>query len=189
MEGVVSSGVYCPYMGFIVPDVVATHFHVRFGDRVADLGAGSGHFTRALSRLVGPEGKVFAVEIQKQLTEAIAQMARTEHLSNVEPIWGDLESLGGTKISDGTLDAAVLSNTLSMLEDKATAFKECARILRKGGKLLIIDWADSFKGMGPAQHLVVPESVAKELPLPAGFVFERAFGGGEHHYGLSFRRT
>ncbi len=176
-------------MGFIVPDIVATHFHVRFGDRVADLGAGSGHFTRALSRLVGPQGKVFAVEIQKQLAESLAQMARTERLSNVEPIWGDLESLGGTKISDGTLDAVLLSNTLSMLEDKATAFKECARILRKGGKLLVIDWTNSFKGMGPAAHMVVSESLAKDLPLPAGFVFERTFPAGEHHYGLSFRRT
>ncbi len=176
-------------MAFIVPDVVATHFHVRFGDRVADLGAGSGHFTRALSRLVGPEGKVFAIEIQKQLAESIALMARKERLSNVEPIWGDLEAIGGTKISDSTLDAAVISNTLSMLEDKATALKECARILRKGGKLLIIDWADSFGGLGPASNMIVSEASAKELPLSTGFVFERGFPAGEHHYGLSFRKS
>jgi len=174
-------------MAFAEPAMIATHFHMRDGDRIADLGAGSGHFTRALSRLVGKQGKVFAVEIQRPLAEAISAMARKEHLDNVESIWGDLEAPGGTKITDGTLDAVVLSNTLSMLTDKKTTLQECSRILRKGGKLFVIDWTDSFGGMGPSAQMVISPISTKELLTQAGFAFEREFPAGEHHYGLSFR--
>lgn len=174
-------------MAFAAPDMIATHFHMRHGDRIADLGAGSGHFTRALSRLVGHEGKVFAVEIQRQLAEAITEMARTHHLQNVESIWGDLEALGGTKITEKSLDAAVLSNTLSMVPDKPTTLRECARILRKGGKLFVVDWSDSFGGMGPHTTMVMTEDDAKNVVQQAGFTFERTFPAGEHHYGLAFR--
>lgn len=168
-------------MSFAVPEKIVTHFHMHHGDRIADLGAGSGHFIRALSRAVGPQGKVFAVEIQKQLAEAITALARTHHLSNVESIWGDLESLGGTKINAESLDAVLFSNTLSLLEDRAMALREAARLLRKGGKLLVVDWT------GTHRHTTFPEHQAKELAEHMGFVFERTFPAGTHHYGLSFR--
>lgn len=174
-------------MGFAVPEMIATHFHMRHGDRIADLGAGSGHFTKALSRLVGKEGKVFAVEIQRPLAEAITDMVRSQHLSNVESIWGDLEVVGGTKISDKTLDAALLSNTFSMLVEKNETLKECVRILRKGGKLFIIDWKDSLRNMGPRADMILAPEAVREMAEKAGFTFERDFPAGEHHYGLAFR--
>ncbi len=174
-------------MAFMVPDAVATHFHVRHGDRVADLGAGSGHFTRALSRLVGSQGKVFAVEIQRQLAEGIVEMARTERLANVESIWGDLETVGGTKIAQGSLDAALLSNTLSMTEDRGAVLDEVRALLRPGGKLLIVEWSDSAGGLGPAGGMVLTEPEMRALAEKHSYVFERTFPAGDHHYGLSFR--
>lgn len=174
-------------MSFAVPEMIASHFHMRAGDRIADLGAGSGHFTRALSHLVGSTGTVFAVDIQRQLAESITAKARKERLANVESIWGDLEAIGGTKIADASLDAVLLSNTLSMIEDKVTTLKECLRILRRGGKLFIVDWTDSFRGMGPRPDMVLNETEAKKLLESHGFVLERTFPAGTHHYGLSFR--
>lgn len=176
-------------MGFVVPENVVTHFHVRPGDRVGDFGAGSGHFTKALARTVGGDGKVFAVEIQKQLAEGIAEMARTAHLQNIEIVWGDLEAPGGIKLANDSLDAGVLSNTLFQIEDKDTACAEMARVLRKGGKLFIIDWTESFGGMGPAPEAVVPEAAVKECATKNGLQFERTFPAGEHHYGLAFRKA
>lgn len=174
-------------MGFAVPDMIASHFHMRAGDRIADLGAGSGHFINALSRLVGEEGKVLAVDIQRQLAEGISARARAEKVSNVESIWGDLESLGGTKITEKSLDAAMLSNTLSLIQDKKTALAECVRILRKGGKLFVIDWRDSFGANKAHAEMIVSEEAAKKIVADAGFMFERTFPAGEHHYGLAFR--
>lgn len=175
-------------MAFVTPEAVATHFHIRPGDRVADMGAGAGHFSKVMAPMVGKDGKVFAIEIQRSLAESIADIARTAHLPQLEVIWGDLEALGGTKLPDGTIDIALFANVVSMLENKAVALQECARILRSGGKVVVIDWTDSFGGLGPAPHMVVTESALKELFVANGYTFEASFPAGDHHYGLSFRK-
>lgn len=173
---------------FVVPETVATHFHLREGDVVADFGAGSGHFISVLSRLVGHEGRVYACEIQRNLVEAMGELARAQHLSNVDVLWCDVESTAGTKLQDAVLDAGILVNTLFQLEDKNAALREIFRTLRSGGKLFVIDWTESFAGMGPHTDQVVDEVAAKALVETHGFVYERAFDAGDHHYGLTFRK-
>jgi ubiquinone/menaquinone biosynthesis C-methylase UbiE len=173
---------------FLEPTSVTSHFHLRAGDRVADFGAGTGYFMKALSRAIGPEGRVYALEIQKALVDSLGNLAIKEHLSNVEPIWCDLESLGGTKLADAVLDAGVLVNTFFQIEDKKTSLEEMARTLRKGGKFFVVDWTESFAGLGPHPNQVVDEMTAKSLVESAGFTFERSFPTGDHHYGLAFRR-
>ncbi len=174
--------------GFVKPAMVVTHFHLREGDHVADFGSGSGHFLKPLSQLVGKEGKVYACEIQKPLVDAIDKRMMDERISNVQVLWGDLEAINGTKIPDGVLDAGVLSNVLFQIEDKETLFKEIARATRRGGKIFVIDWTSSFAGLGPREGDVVSEEQAKQFAQSAGFVFERSFPAGDHHYGISLRR-
>lgn len=174
-------------MQFVVPEKVVTHFHLREGDAIGDFGSGSGFFTKALSRAVGSTGKVYSFEIQKPLVERIADIARHEHLDNVEVLWCDIESKGGCKLKDGILDAALLSNALFQFSDRAAALGEVRRMLQSGGKLLMIDWSESFGGMGPQPSDVVPQADATALIERHGFHFERLFPAGEHHYGLAFR--
>ena len=173
---------------FVHPDIVCSHFHLRPGDSVADFGAGTGFFMPALSRAVGPTGTVFACEIQKNLLEKLGVEARAKHLSNVELLWGDLEAQGGTKLSDGVLDAGIIVNTFFQLDNKTVAIEEIARTIRKGGKLFVIDWSESFAGLGPRPGDVVTESEARRLFSEHGFRFERTFPAGDHHYGLAFWR-
>lgn len=173
---------------FMDPRAVITHFHLRPGDSIADFGAGVGQYLGVLSRAVGTNGSVHACEIQKSLVERLTQRIHEERLSNVHAIWCDLEALGGTKLRDGLLDAGLLMNTLFQIEDRATALREIARVVRKGGKLFIIDWSDSFGGIGPQPAQVIKGDAAKKLLLEAGFEFERDFPAADHHYGLAFRR-
>lgn len=173
---------------FIAPEIVASHFHLRTGDKVGDFGAGAGNFTAVLSRLVGQEGRIYASEIQKNLVDTLNNKLKTEHLGNVEVIWGDVEELGGTKIEDGVLDAAIIVNTLFQTEERDTAIKEISRTLRTGGKLFIIDWSESWGGLGPQPSDVLKESDVRDLAETFGFTFERSFDAGQHHYGLAFRK-
>ncbi|MFT7644447.1 MAG: ubiquinone/menaquinone biosynthesis C-methylase UbiE [Candidatus Paceibacteria bacterium] len=178
-----------PVVGrFVMPDVVATHFHLNEGDIVADFGAGSGFFLKSLSTAVGETGRVFACEIQKMLVEKLGELARQQGFSNIHPLWCDLEEENGIKIGTGELDTAILVNTLFIIENKETAIKEMARTVRKGGKFFVIDWTESFSGMGPQPGHVVTTDMATALFEANGFVLDREYPAGEHHYGLAFRK-
>jgi arsenite methyltransferase len=174
---------------FAEPAIVVSHFHIREGDTVADFGAGSGHYMQGLSRAVGVSGRVYLCEIQKNLVEALGVRAQELRLRNVHPMWCDFETLGGTKLKDNTLDVALLSNTLFQIIDKPTSLREVARTMRSGAKLFIIDWSDSFGGLGPQPEHVVHEAEAKILAEDVGFTYERSFPAGDHHYGLAFRKA
>jgi ubiquinone/menaquinone biosynthesis C-methylase UbiE len=174
---------------FVVPEVVATHFHLKVGDKVADFGAGAGFFLKTLTEAIGPSGKVYACEIQKPLVEKIGDFARANGLSNVVTLWCDLEEVNGVKIATGTLDAAILVNTLFQIEQKTVALQEMYRTLRSGGVLHVIDWSESFGGLGPESSAVVKKEVAIDLLESVHFVFEREYPAGEHHYGLAARKV
>jgi ubiquinone/menaquinone biosynthesis C-methylase UbiE len=173
---------------FVSPEAVISHFHIKEGDVVADFGAGSGAFLKGLSVRVG-SGKVYACEIQKGLVEKMGDYARSQNLGNVYPLWCDLEELQGIPVQSNALDVGILVNTLFLLEDKITATKEFFRTIRAGGRIIVIDWSDSYGGLGPAVHQVCDAQTAKSLFEANGFVFERSFPAGAHHYGLAFRKV
>lgn len=176
-------------MRFVIPDVVVSHFHIREGDIVADFGAGSGFFAKPLSAAVGTSGVVYACEIQKTLVDSIGKLVANEHLSNVRPVWCDLEKIGGSKIPDGTLDIVIIVNTFFQVEDKLTTIAEMKRVLRPGGKAIVIDWTESWGGIGPAPEQVIVANDTKDLFEGSDFTFETDFDAGDHHYGLTFRKA
>jgi ubiquinone/menaquinone biosynthesis C-methylase UbiE len=174
---------------FVVPEVIATHFHIKEGERVADLGAGTGFFLKILSQAVGVEGKVYACDIQKQLVEKMGDFARLNGLSNIHPLWCDLEEVGGIKLPNNTLDAAILVNTLFQFELKETAIEEIYRVLRPGGVLHIVDWSESFGGLGPQPKDIITMEAAVALCESKQFILEREYPAGEHHYGFAVRKV
>ena len=173
---------------FVIPEVVTSHFHLKEGDSVADFGAGGGHFLKSLSLRV-KTGRVYACEIQKALIEKISEQARTHHLTNIYPLWCDLEERGGVPLQDGVLDVGILVNTLFQIEDKAAACGEIYRLIRPGGRLMVIDWTDSYGGLGPHRDHVYDEASAKLLLESHGFVLEHTYPAGAHHYGLALRKV
>jgi ubiquinone/menaquinone biosynthesis C-methylase UbiE len=175
-------------MKFVVPEVVASHFHLHEGDKVADFGAGSGFFLKTLSAAVGDQGRVYACEIQKKLVEKVGSLVQSQGLQNVDTLWCDLETVNGNKLPDDELDAGILVNTLFQIEDRSAAAIEMARVLRTGGKLLVIDWTETVIGLGPVPDKLITAADCMALFESHGFIFERDFPAGEHHYGLAFRK-
>lgn len=154
------------------------------GMRLADFGAGSGAYSRAASARVGHTGRVYAIEVQKGLVLKLEDEKKKWGLSNVECIWGDIEKKNGTKIADCSMDAVVISNVLFQAEDKLGLIDEAKRILKPKGKVLFIDWAESFGGIGPAPHHVITENKAEELFQKRGFKILEKIKAGAHHYGI-----
>lgn len=155
---------------------------------VADLGAGSGFYTLAAAKAVAPRGKVYAVDVQKDLLERLKKEGQRQHIGNIDVLAGDLEHLGGSKVREASVDVAIASNILFMLDDKKTFLTEAKRILKPHGRLLLIDWAASFSQMGPHADHVIYKDDAVKLGLGVGFELDREINAGAHHYGIIFRK-
>ncbi len=158
------------------------------GMKIGDFGAGVGHYALAASAAVGDEGKVYAIDVQEDVLIHLKDAAQRAGRKNIETIWGNFEKLGGTKLKDGVLDAVILSNVLFQIEHHQGALAEVSRVLKPDGKILVIDWAGSYNGLGPATHHVVSEHQAEELFITAGFHKAKSFRAGPHHYGILFTK-
>lgn len=174
---------------FADPHHLIEQFDLQSGAHVADFGAGSGALALAAAGAVGEKGRVYAIEVQKDLLDRLKNHAREERAHNLEAIWGDIERAGGTHLKAETVDAAIVSNVLFQAEDKEGLAKETARILKRGGKALFVDWSESFGGMGPKKEQVVPPREARELFERSGFQFVKDVNAGAHHYGMILRRV
>lgn len=173
---------------FASPSAILSELNIAPGMAVADLGAGNGAFTVPLARMVGPQGRVYAVEIQRTLVESLAAQIGKTGLS-VQVLWGDLERLGGTKIADKSCDMVIASNVFFMLENRSACISEIARILKPQGRVAVIDWSEGADGIGPHPEMVVTQAALETLFTAAGFAKQKEFAAGSHHYGLIFSRT
>lgn len=156
--------------------------------KVLDAGAGSGAYA-LLAAEIAKAGKVYAVDVQKELLFKLKAEGAKKHLHNIETVWADIEKFGGTKLADGIIDVAIVSNLLFQIEHKEGMAKEIARLVRPKGKMMVIDWSDSFGGLGPKQEAVFNASRTKALFEKSGFKVSKEFDAGDHHFGIIFERT
>ncbi|MCX6786595.1 MAG: class I SAM-dependent methyltransferase [Candidatus Kaiserbacteria bacterium] len=159
---------------------------LREGMKVADFGAGSGHYARAAAAVVGQEGKVYAIDIQENVLKHLKINTHLAHRGTIDTIWGNIEKPGGTHLRDASLDAVILANTLFQIDNHSELLGEIRRVLKPGGKLMIIDWAGSYGGIGPVPEKVVTEHEAEALFINGGFHKVKSFRAGPHHYGILF---
>ena len=155
------------------------------GMKIVDLGAGSGFYTIEAAKKVGSSGRVYAVDVQKDLLERLRSLGSTQSLHNIEVVWGNAEKIGGTKLREAIADRVIASNVLFQIEKPDDFVLEIKRILKPGGKLLVVDWSESSP-MSP--KILVSSQKAQMLFEKSGFKLEQSFGAGDHHYGLIFIR-
>lgn len=171
-------------MAFMDPRETLAQLSLRDGMKVGDFGAGIGHYAIPAAIAVGETGKVYAFDIQKDVVARLVSDATSRGFTQLTAGCCDFEKLEATKLKDGTLDAAVLSNALFQLEDKEGALKEIFRVLKPSGKLLVVDWSGPHGGMGPIDSHVVTESEATRLLEGVGFTKLKSFDPGDHHYAI-----
>jgi len=153
--------------------------------QVAELGCGNfGFFVFPLARLVGRQGKVYAVDILKSTLEEIKKEAKKNNWPQVIPVWSNLETFKATDIETSSLDSALLINVLHQSEKKIEILREAIRLLKRGGKLLIVEWKNMDLPLGPAPDKRVKlESLKSAIPK-IGLSITEEFEAGPYHYGL-----
>jgi ubiquinone/menaquinone biosynthesis C-methylase UbiE len=174
--------------GFSDPEKNVEQLGLSSGMRVADFGAGSGFYVIASSLRVGEAGKIYAVDIQKDLLVRFKNELQKRGIDNVEIVWADLEKVGGSKLAPFSMDAVLATNIMFQLDDKDSFVKEISRVLRPGGKVLLVDWSESFGGLGPTEDRVISKADAISFFEKEGFVVEKDISAGAHHYGAVLRK-
>lgn len=172
--------------GFAHPRRNVAVLGIEPGMSVADFGSGSGAYVLAIAERLEGVGRLFAIDVQRDLLRRIHTEAHRRGFKNVQIIWADLEKEGSSKLASHSLDVVLISNLLFQLEDKRAPLVEAWRTLRPRGRLAILDWSNSFSGMGPVKHDVVQKEEAIALAENSGFELMREFEAGAHHYGLIF---
>ncbi len=155
------------------------------GMKVVDLGAGSGFYSIEAAKKVGASGRVYAIDVQKDLLDRLRTIATSHGIRNIEVVWGNAEKIGGTKLREAIADRVVASNVLFQIEKRDEFCLEIKRILKPGGKIMVVDWS-SVSSLSP--QTVISEMEARTLFEKNGFTFEMGFNAGDHHYGLIFIR-
>ncbi|MFZ2049010.1 MAG: class I SAM-dependent methyltransferase [Minisyncoccia bacterium] len=176
---------------FSNPEDNVHEFGFIAGQSVADFGSGAGHYTFALSKVLGVNGRVYAVDIQEEMLTHLSIELKQNNVENVRVVLGDIEKLDGTHLKEECVDGVVFSNILFQLDHKESAVKEAFRILKSGGKACIVEWHDLSFLAGVRKEdrkVVVTEEETRNLFINAGFKFERTFESGDHHYGLIFKK-
>jgi len=181
--------------GFMNPEKILLQIGLKEGITVADFGCGHGYFTIPAGKIIGGEGKVYAVDVLTECLEAIHSRAKLEGVINILTMRGNLEKLGGSGIKDGVVDLVLLHNVLFQSEKKADILKEADRVLKSGGNLVVIDWlpiAESTGGtsfFGPQEGWRISAEEAKKITQEEGLAFDRSLDAGEYHYGLIFIKS
>ena len=124
------------------PDEIVTALEIQPGTTVADLGAGSGYFTGRLAAAVGPQGRVYAVDVDEKMNERLRRRLAEEGVANAEVVLGRYDD---PLLPDGKIDLIFSSNTYHHIEDRPVYFANLQADLAPGGRIAILDH-DGRKG-------------------------------------------
>lgn len=166
----------CAYEGFNrdewqKPGEVIRALDIKTGDHIADLGSGSGYFTFRLANAVGPGGKVFAVDIDQELSAYVRDRALAEAYKNIDVI---LAKPDDPMLPPSGVDMIFSTNTYHFLANRTAYFANASKYLRPGGRLVIIDfnsrqWFDIF-----GAHYTPGDLIKSEMEK-AGYTLQREF--------------
>lgn len=119
------------------PDRVVETLALRPGERVADIGAGSGYFTRRIARAVGPAGMVWALDIRREILDYLEARGAREGLTNVRSA---VVAPDDPQLPSGQIDTILMVDTLHYVKDRAAYAKKLRAGLADGGRVVIIDF-------------------------------------------------
>ncbi len=157
--------------------------------QIVDIGSGIGTFAMAMSPYIGNTGTIYAFDILPHVITRLTNDIAERGITNITPLVGDIEHNNGIILESGIIDMVFCANVFFQISDKQTVVREISRILKPNGKLVVIDWIDSFSGMGPHRDAVISPEMITDLVTASGFILVSDLGNtGDHHFGKIFQK-
>lgn len=162
---------------------------IQEGDTVADLGCGAlGHFVFPAAQMVGGNGRVFAVDIDKNALKAVDRAAKQDQYWNITPVWSDIEVVRAARIRDASCRLVIVANNLYLSGNRAGLVAEAMRLTAPGGVILMIEWQACRTAIGPAPENRMAPVEAKRYFADPELELVDEFDAGDCHYALVYRK-
>ncbi len=168
---------------YLNPQSILSAFALRPGMHVADVGSGTGFFAIPAAELVGPKGRVYAVDLSVEMLEDLQTKLRKAPSRNVEALRSTEDRI---PLPDASVEFVFMACVLHELDGPGTLL-EARRILRPKGRLGIVDWKKEEMEFGPPKAHRLDEEEARRVLEDAGFTATRTFPAGVYHYGIEAR--
>ena len=166
------------------PAELVQALQVKPGSAVADIGAGTGYFTVHLARAAGPDGLVYAVDVEPAMVDYLGKRAVKEGLTNIRPVLTPPDRPGLTKDS---VDLVFICNTWHHIDDRLNYLKKLETAVRTGGRVVIVDFREGDLPVGPPAGMkLTREAVVAEFEK-GGWRLEGEIDILPHQYVLTFR--
>ncbi len=151
---------------------------LRPGDIVLDIGCGIGYFSVPASRMVGPKGHVYAIDISGVMLAELRSKAASAGIFNIETIQ---TQRGKLSLPDTSATMAVMSNILHEVEDKKSFLDSVGAALKPGARLAVIEWEKKETPGGPPLKERISEDEMQVLLKKAGFTEPKSSRLGAAH--------
>jgi len=167
------------------PDRVVKALDLIDGNVVADIGAGTGYFSRPLARAVAPDGSVYAVDVAADILAYLKERADQENLHNIKTI---VSRPADPMLPVNSLDMAFFCDTTHHIEHRVDFYRKLFPAVKLHGRMAIIDYPpDSLHAPHRPEQLVPRSQVIAEAE-EAGFKFVKDFQFLPYHYFLIFEK-
>ena len=169
------------------PDDIVAALSLAPGMSVADIGAGTGYFSRRLATAVGSNGAVFVVEVEPNLVAHLRDRAEKEKTPNVVPV---LASADNPRLPPASIDLALFVDAYHHVDGRMAYLRVLDRSLKPGARVAIIEWKAGKRPFGPKEedHKLPPDQVEREM-REAGFESVATADLLPHQYILVFRKN
>jgi ubiquinone/menaquinone biosynthesis C-methylase UbiE len=166
------------------PEEVVAKLGLKPGDKVADLGAGSGYFTMLFAKAVGPQGKVYAIDILPEMLDYIRQRAQDEEVKNIQLVLAQPQN---PKLPPASVDVIFICDTLHYISGRPTYYPLLVQALRPGGRLVNVDFYKKPLPLGPSPAMKIDKQVMIEEAKTAGFRVVQDYDFLPYQYFLIFQ--
>lgn len=167
------------------PEQVVGALGIAPGAAVADVGAGTGYFTARLAAAVGPEGRVYATDVQEEMLLSLERRVEREGLRNVTVVRAGFDD---PALPARCCDLALLANVYKELSERPAYVRRLAEALREGGRIAVVDFRPEAEGAGPPREARLPEAQVVTEMAAAGFVLAARHDFLPRQYFLVFAR-
>ena len=169
---------------FIDPEKIISQLDIRQGNVVADFGCGTGYFSFPLAKKVGDKGTVYSLDVLPQIIEAIESQAKLENIKNIITKRVNFEKQDGSGLKEESLDWVILKDVLYQNQDKEAIIQEAKRVLKNGGRILVVEWNEENLMIGPEKEIRVKKESILELAKKIGLKFVTDIDAGDFNYGF-----